>query len=136
MNFGPLWSEAERLDSELAAARTELNDAMEKSREAEATLRDKVDALATIDQILGQTSELHRTTALQLNSQSDRILLTDRLSDAMDLLAKRGALKQDHATATSEAVAAEETATRLQGEMSALSEKPDTRKNLAELTAS
>ncbi|MUZ65283.1 AAA family ATPase [Agrobacterium vitis] len=122
-NFGPLWSEAERLDSELAAARTELNDAMEKSRQAEATLRDKVDALAAIDQILGQTSELHRTTASQLNSQSDRILLTDRLSDAMDLLAKRGALKQDHATATSEAVAAEETATRLQGEMTALSEK-------------
>ncbi|HYL31524.1 MAG TPA: AAA family ATPase [Stellaceae bacterium] len=122
-NFGPLWSEAERLDTELAAARTELNDAIEKSQQAEATLRDKADALATIDQTLGQTSELHRTTAAQLMSQSDRILLADRLGDAMDLLAKRGALKQDHATVTSEAVGAEETAARLQGEITALSEK-------------
>ncbi|ODT21759.1 MAG: exonuclease SbcC [Kaistia sp. SCN 65-12] len=122
-NFGTLWSEAERLDTELTAARTEFNDAMEKSQQAEATLRDQADALATIDQNLGQTSELHRTTAAQLKTQSDRILLADRLSDAMDLLAKRGALKQDHATATSEAVGAEETATRFQGEITALSEK-------------
>lgn len=119
-NFGPLWSEAERLDTELAAARTEFNDAMEKSQQAEATLRDKADALATIDQTLDQTSESHRTTVAQLNSQSNRILLVDRLGDAMDLLAKRGALKQDHATVTSEAVGAEETATRLQGEIAAL----------------
>ncbi|NEI63861.1 MULTISPECIES: AAA family ATPase [Rhizobium] len=122
-NFGPLWSEAEKLDTELVAARTEFNDAMEKSQQAEATLRDKADALATIDQTLGQTSELHRTAAAQLKSQSDRILLADRLSDAMDLLAKWDALRQDHATATSEAVEAAETATRLQGEMTALSEK-------------
>lgn len=122
-NFGPLWSEAERLDAELAASRTEFNDAMEKSQQAEAALRDKADALATIDQTLGQTSELHRKTAAQLKSQSDRILIADRLSDAMDLLAKLGSLKQDHATATSEAVGAEETATWLQGEIAALSEK-------------
>jgi DNA repair protein SbcC/Rad50 len=122
-NFGPLWSEAERLDTELAAARTEFNDAMEKSQQVEATLRDKADALATIDQTLGQISELHRTTAAELESQSDRILLVDRLSDAMDLLAKRGELIQDHATATSVAAGAEETSTRLQGEMTALLEK-------------
>lgn len=122
-NFGPLWSEAERLDAELAATRTEFNDAMEKSQQAEATLRDKADALATINQTLGQTSELHRTTAAQLKSQSDRILLADRLSDAMDLLAKLDALKQDHTAARSEAAGAEETVTRLRGEMTALSEK-------------
>ncbi len=122
-NFGPVWSEAERIDTELAAARTELDDAIEKSQQADATLRDKADTLATIDQTLGQTSELHLKTAAQLKSQSDRILLADRLSDAMDLLAKWGALKRDYATATSEAVGAEETATQLQGEIAALSEK-------------
>ena len=44
----------------------------------------------------------------------------------MDLLAKLGALKQEHAAATSDAVEAKETATRLLGEITALSE------NLAE----
>lgn len=122
-NFGPLWSEAERLDTELAAARTEVNDAMETSLRAEAALRDQADALATINQTLGQTAELHRTTAAQLNIQSDRVLIADRLSDAVDLLEKRGALKREHAAATSEVVEAEETATRLHGEITTLSEK-------------
>lgn len=122
-NFGPLWSEAERLDTELATARIEFNDAMEKSQQAEATLRDKADALATIDQNLGQTSELHRGTVAQLNSQSERLLLVDRLGDAMDLLAKRGALEQQRAAATLAAAGAEEAITRLQSEITALSEK-------------
>lgn len=122
-SFGPIWSEAERLDAELATARIEFNDAMEKSQQAEATLRDKVNALATIDQTLGQTSELHHTTVVQLNSQSDRLLLVDRLGDAMDLLAKRAALEQQRAAATLAAAGAEEATTRLQSEMSALSEK-------------
>lgn len=122
-NFGPLWSEAERLDTELATARTEFNDAMEKSQQAEVTLRDRADALATIDHTLGQTSELHLTTVGQLDNQSDRLLLVDRLSDAMELLGKRGALKQEHAAGTLAAVGAEETATRLQAEITALLEK-------------
>jgi len=122
-NFGPLWSEAERLDTELTTARIEFNDAAEKSQQEEATLRDQADALATIDQSLSQASELHRTTAAQLNGQSDRALLADRLNDAMDLLAKRGVLKQDHATAASGAVGAKETEARLQGEIIELSEK-------------
>jgi exonuclease SbcC len=121
-NFGPIWSEAERLDAELAAARTELNDAMQKSQQAEAMLRDKADVLATIDRTLGQTSELHRTTAAQLNSQSARVLLADRLNDAIDLLAKRGDLKREHAVATSEAVGTQEAAARLQGEITTLSD--------------
>ncbi len=122
-NFGPLWSEADRLDAELTTARTEFNDAVEKSQRAEATLRDKANALATIDQDLGQTSESYRTTAAQLSNQSDRVLLADRLGDAMDLLAKRGALQQEHATAAVAAVGAEETATRLQSEITTLLEK-------------
>lgn len=122
-NFGPLWSKAERLDTELATARIEFNDAIEKSQQAEATLRDKADALATIDQNLGQTSELHHRTVAQLNSQSERLLLVDRLGDAMDLLAKRGALEQQRAAATLGAAGAEEATTRLQSEITALSEK-------------
>lgn len=78
-NFGPLWSEAERLDAELAAARTELSDAMETSLRAEAALRDQANALATINQTLGQTAELHRATTAQLNIQSGRVLIADRL---------------------------------------------------------
>jgi exonuclease SbcC len=122
-NFGPLWSEAERLDTEVATAWTEFNDAIEKSQQAEATLRDNADALATIDQALGQTSESYRTNAAQLSNQPDRVLLADRLGDAMDLLAKRGALQEEHATATVAAVGAEETATRLQSAITALLEK-------------
>ncbi|MHC2611337.1 AAA family ATPase [Bradyrhizobium diazoefficiens] len=122
-NFGPLWNEAERLDAELAAARTEFNDTLEKSQQAEATLREKADALATIDETLGQTSESYRTTAAQLKSRSDRVLLADRLGDAMDLLAKRGALQQEHAAARVTAAGAEETATLSQNEITALLEK-------------
>lgn len=123
INFNPLWSEAERLDAELATARIELNDATEKSQRAEATLCGRTDALTEIDQTLGQTSELHRTMAAQLSSQSDRLLLVDRFNDAVDLLAKRHTLKQDHATARSEAARTEEAAARLQGEVTGLSEK-------------
>ncbi len=119
--FSPLWSEAERLDTELATARIELNDATEKSQRAKATLRDQEDALAAIDQALGQTTELHGAKTAQLSSQSDRLPLVDRLNDAMDLLAKRHTLKQDHATATSEAVRTEEAAARLQAEIAELS---------------
>ncbi|WP_316206877.1 MULTISPECIES: AAA family ATPase [unclassified Bradyrhizobium] len=122
-NFSPLWSEAERLDAELTTARTECNDAMEKSQQAEAALRDKADALAKIDQTLDRTSESHRATVAQLNSRSDRLFIVDRLSDAMDLLAKRGALKQEHAAAALAAVGAEETATRLQSEIITLLEE-------------
>jgi exonuclease SbcC len=68
-NFDPFWSDAERLDSEPAVARTKLSDAMEKSQEAEASLRDRANALASIDRALGQTSELHRTTVAQLKRQ-------------------------------------------------------------------
>ena len=121
--FSPLWSDAERLDTELATARTESIDAMEKSQRAEATLRDQANALAAIDQTLGQTSELHRATAAQLSGQSDRVLLADRLNDAMDLLAKRAELNQDHATAASGAAVAEDLAARLLGEITELLEK-------------
>ena len=48
--FGPLWSEAEKLDAELATARTEFNDATEKSQQAETALRNQVDALTALDQ--------------------------------------------------------------------------------------
>ncbi|WP_429923199.1 AAA family ATPase [Agrobacterium vitis] len=122
-NFGPFWSEAERLDAELTTARTEFNDAVEKSQQAEATLRDKASALAVIDQALGQTSASYRTTAAQLSNQSDCVLLADRLGDAMDLLVKRGALQQENAAATVAAVGAEEIATRLQSEITTLFEK-------------
>jgi exonuclease SbcC len=121
--FGPIWSEAERLDTELATARIEFSDATEKSQQADATLRDQANALATIDQTLGQISELHRTTVAQLSDQSNRVLLADRLNDAMDLLEKQDALKQDRAIATSGAVEAKATAARLQGEIVELSEK-------------
>ena len=122
-NFGPVWSEAERLDTELTTARVEVDDATGKSQQAEATLLDKTDVLATIDQTLGQTSDLHRTSAAQLNSQSDRVLLADRLNDAIGLLAKRGELKREHAAAISEAVGAQETAKRLESETTELLEK-------------
>lgn len=38
---GPLWSEAEKLDAELATARIEFNDATEKSQQAETTSVDQ-----------------------------------------------------------------------------------------------
>src|SRR3990167_4241002 len=92
--FGPLWSEAEKLDAELATARIEFNDATEKSQQAETTLRSNVDALAVLDQALGQVTESLGTTAAQLRDQSSRALLADRLGDATDLLEKRVILKQ------------------------------------------
>ena len=121
--FGPLWSEAEKLDAELATARIEFNDATEKSQQAETTLRSNVDALAVLDQALGQVTESLGTTAAQLRDQSSRALLADRLGDATDLLEKRVILKQSRATVASAAAESGETTARLDGEIAELSEK-------------
>lgn len=121
--FGPLWSEAEKLDAELATARIEFNDATEKSQQAEATLRSSVDALAALDQALGQATASLGTTAAQLRDQSGRVLLADRLDDATVLLEKRANLKQSRGTAASGAAESAEVTARLEGEIAELSEK-------------
>ncbi|WP_439573840.1 AAA family ATPase [Phreatobacter sp.] len=121
--FDPLWTEAERLDAELAAARNELNDAVDKSRKAEAALRDATDTLVTINRTLGESSQLYEIMAAQLDCQSSRALVADRLGDATDLLDKHGALERDHAEAASAATAAEKAAADLAGRMAALVDK-------------
>lgn len=121
--FGPLWSEAEKLDADLATARTEFNDATEKSQQAETALRNQVDALTALDQTLGQTAKAHRITTAQLKGQADRVILADRLSDATALLEKRAILKRDGAAAACGAAEAGRTEARLKGEIADLSEK-------------
>lgn len=121
--FGPLWSEAEKLDAELATARIEFNDATEKSQQAETTLRSSVDALAALDQAHGQATESLSTTTAQLRDQSGRVLLADRLDDATVLLEKRVNLKQSRGTAASGAAESAEVTARLDGEITELSEK-------------
>ncbi len=120
---GPLWSEAEKLDAELATARIEFIDATEKSQQAETTLRSSVDALTALDQTLGQATESLGTTAAQLRDQSGRVLLADRLDDATVLLEKRFNLKESRGTAVSGAAESAEVTARLEGEIAELSEK-------------
>ena len=121
--FGPLWSEAERLDAELATARIEFNDATEKSEHAEATLRSSVDALALLDQTLSETTDSLGASATQLRDQSVRALLTDRLVDATHLLEKRLVLKRDHAKVVAAVSAAKKIVARLEGEITESTEK-------------
>ena len=121
--FGSLWSEAEKLDAELATARIEFNDATEKSQKAETTLRSKMAALAALDQALGQATESLGTTAAQLRDQSGRVLLADRLGDATVLLEKRVNLKRRRGTVASGAAESAEKAARLEAEIAELSEK-------------
>lgn len=121
--FGPLWSEAEKLDAELATARTEFNDATEKSQQAEMALSGQLDALSALDQNLDQTAEAHRIATAQLNGQANRVILIDRLSDATALLEKRVVLKRDGAAVASGAAEAGKTEARLEGEIAELSEK-------------
>jgi exonuclease SbcC len=121
--FGPLWSEAEKLDAELATARTEFNDATAKSQLAQTTLRSQGDALAALDRTLGQTAELRRTVAAQFENQAVRVLLADRLDDATALLEKRAIIKRDLATAVSSATEAGKTVARLDGEIAVLVQK-------------
>jgi exonuclease SbcC len=122
-HFGPLWSEAEKLDAELATARIEFNDATEKSQQAETVLRNHVDALAAIDQTLAQTAEWHRIATAQLKGQSSRALLADRLDDATALLDKRVILKRDGATAAFGVAEVGRTVASLELEIAELSEK-------------
>ena len=56
--FGPHWSEAEKLDADLATARTEFDSAAEKSRQTETALAIHVATLAELDRTLDQTTEL------------------------------------------------------------------------------
>ena len=121
--FGPLWSEAEKLDAELATARIEFDDATEKSQQAETALRNQVDALAALDQTLGQTTESYRIADGAMKAQSGRALLADRLGDATALLEKRVTLKRDRATVASGAAEAGKTEARLEGEIAELSKK-------------
>lgn len=119
--FGPLWSEAERLDAELATARIEFNDATEKSQQAEATLQSNVETLTALDQAFGQSAaSLDKTTVL-LKDHSARVLLADRLDDATDMLDKRGILKQNRDTVLSGLADSREITARLEGEIADLS---------------
>ena len=121
--FGPLWSEAEKLDAELATARIEFSDATEKSQQAETTLRSNVEALAVLDEALGQATESLGTTAAELRNQSGRVLVADRLGDATDLLKKRVVLKQNRATVAAGASESGGITARLEGEIAELLEK-------------
>ncbi len=121
--FGPLWSEAEKLDAELATARIEFIDATEKSQQAEVTLRANVDALAALDHALDQATASLGTTKAQLRDQSGRVLLADRLGDATVLLEKRVNLKQSRGTTAFGAAESAEITARLEGEIAELSEK-------------
>jgi exonuclease SbcC len=121
--FGPLWSEAEKLDAELATAKVEFNDVTEKSQQAETTLQSNVDALAALDEALGQATESLGTTAAQLRDQSGRALLADRLDDTTVVLEKRVNLKQNRSTAASGVAESAEVTARMEGEISDLSEK-------------
>jgi exonuclease SbcC len=121
--FGPLWSEAEKLDAELATARIEFNDATEKLQQAETTLRSGVDGLAALDQTLGQATESLGVTSAQLRDQSGRAILADRIDDATALLEKRVSLKHNRGKAAAEAAGSAEVAARLDGEIIELSDK-------------
>jgi exonuclease SbcC len=121
--FGPIWSEAERLDAELATAKKEFDEATEKARQAETMLRGQIDALAGLDRTLSQTTEAHSTAAAQLQDQSGRRLLADRCDEALVLLEKRSQLKQDHAKALAGAAETGKIAAQLKAEIRALSEK-------------
>ncbi len=121
--FGPVWSEAEKLDAELATARTEFGDATGKSQQAEVALRAQADTLAAIDHALSQTTESHQTAAVQLETPSGRVLLADRLDDAKALIEKRAILKQDRAAVALRAAEAGETTAQLEGEIAEVSGK-------------
>ncbi|UGA49017.1 AAA family ATPase (plasmid) [Bradyrhizobium quebecense] len=120
--FGPLWSEAEKLDAELVAAKIEFTDAAAKSQQAETTLRSNVDALAALDQAIGQCTDSLGITMVQLRQQSARVFLADRLSDATVLLEKRATLKQSSSLTSSRADESAAIIARLEGEIGELSE--------------
>jgi exonuclease SbcC len=134
--FGPLWSEAERLDVELATAKKEFDEATEKSRQAETMLRGQIEALAGLDRTLAQTTEAHGTAAAQLQDQSGRLLLADRRDEALALLEKRSQLKQDRAKAVSGAAETGKIAARLKAEIQALSAKLESDRQRKEALAS
>ncbi|MEA2756871.1 MAG: repair protein SbcC/Rad50, partial [Aliidongia sp.] len=121
--FGPIWSDAERLDAELATAKKEFDEATEKARQAETMLRGRIDALAGLDRTLSQTTEAHSTAAAQLQDQSGRRLLADRCDDALVLLEKRRQIKQDHAKALAGAAETGKIAAQLKSEIRALAAK-------------
>ena len=107
----------------LATARTEFDDATEKSRQTETALAIQVDALAELDRTLGQTTESHRESNGSIEGSIWSRLLADRLDDVTALLAKRLTLKRDCATAVSGRAEARKTVARLDGEIAELSEK-------------
>jgi exonuclease SbcC len=121
--FGPRWSEAEKLDAELATARIEFDDAAEKVRQMEAALVAHIATLAELDRIFNQTRESHREATARLNDQSGRGVLVDRLDEVTALLPKRLALKRDCATAVSGSAEASKAVLRLDGEGAELSAK-------------
>ncbi|MGB8841893.1 MAG: AAA family ATPase [Aliidongia sp.] len=134
--FGPLWSEAERLDTELATAKKEFDEATAKSRQAETLLRGQTEALAGLDRTLARTTEAHRTAAAQLQDQSGRLLLAERRDEALALLEKRSQLKQDRAKAVSGAAETGKIAARLTAEIQALSAKLESDRQRKEALAS
>lgn len=121
--FSSVWSEAEKLDAELAAARTELADAEHGQMQAEASLGELERSLADIETRFAETTIADREASAQLAVHARSELLADRLDEATSLLDKRTRLIGERCVATTSIADAERTVAPLAEDITALSEE-------------
>ena len=106
-HFGPIWSEAERLDAEIATAAAEVNKAERAAEEAEATLRARAAHLSALDARLSATTTTHAGLAAQLAADNSRAPLCDRAEEIAGLLDKRARFQRDLKDSENAAAAAQ-----------------------------
>jgi exonuclease SbcC len=121
--FGFVWSEAEKLDAELTAARTELADAEHGQVQAEASLGEQERSLEDIERSFAEATIAHREASAQLAVQARSELLANRFDEATSLLDKRIKLLDERGVATRSIADAETTAAPLAEDITALSEE-------------
>ncbi len=121
--FSSLWSEAEKLDAELTAARTELADAEQAQAQAEASLGEQERSLADIESSFAEATTAHHEAAAELAVQARSELLANRFDEARSLLDKRMKLLDERGVATALIADAERKAAPLAEDTTALSEE-------------
>lgn len=107
--FGPIWTEAARLDSRIEAASEEVRRAERAAQESDLALGKAVSVRDAVDQALATVRDAEMAASQRLRDEASRAMLADRAEEVAALFAAYGATRAACISARSAAAEAQET---------------------------
>ena len=119
-DFGPVWDEAARLDSEFSTAHTETENSRSDAQVARGAVNTMDAELEAIKELIQHTNSALETVTAELAERSHQFTLADRLADVEALVLRHTDLAKEATAAISRESVANETTTGLEASTSAL----------------